>query len=153
MDPEKFVFEKRVYLSDTNALGSVYFARYFELQGMAREEFFRLNVSDHMEIMNSGIKLVTKNAWMVFEHEAHLFEEVQIRVQTADIKTMSLELVFTFINKETGLLLGRGGEKIAFTNGNGNLVPIPDSIKESAKRFATEKTGEFQEISPARILR
>ncbi len=146
MDTEQFFFKKRIYLLDTNAEGNVYFARFFELQGMAREEFFRQNVSDSLAIMQSGAKIITKNAWMVYEHEGHLFDEIGVQVQTASLKAMSLELIFTFTNEATKEIVGRGGEKLAFADPSGQLVPIPLSIRESAKRFLAERAPELEEI-------
>lgn len=153
MKEDVFVFPKVVYLGDTNAEGNVYFARFFEWQGMAREEFLKVNVPDCMEIMRAGIRIVTKNAWMVFQHECRLFDNVEIQIQTANLKPMSLELIFTFRNKASGTTLGRGGERLAFTNGEGKLVPVPSSIMENAKRFLTERAQELQEINPERTLR
>lgn len=146
MDTEQFFFKKRIYLLDTNAEGNVYFVRFFELQGIAREEFFRQNVSDSLAIMQSGAKIITKNAWMVYEHECHLFDEIGVQVQTASLKAMSLELIFTFTNEATKEIVGRGGEKLAFSDPSGQLVPIPMSIRESAKRFLAERAPELEEI-------
>ena len=154
MNSKPFVFEKRVYLTDTNAEGNVYFSRFFDLQGIAREEFFRQNVLDHMEIMQSGTRLITTNAWMVYQHEAHLFDEIAVQVQTANLKQMSLELVFTFTDKAGGKVIGRGGQKLAFSDRNGRLITIPASILENAKRFLSERAPELQELDlrkPARV--
>ena len=153
MKNDEFVFARVAYLADTNAEGNVYFARFFEWQGMAREEFFRSNVPDCMKIMQSGIRIITKNAWMVFQHEGRLFDDVEIRIQTSNLKPMSLELVFTFRNKATGEILGRGGEKLAFTNAEGKLIPVPTSVMENAKRFLTARAPELQEIDSNRTLR
>ena len=141
-----FVFPKRVFLTDTNAEGNVYFARYFDWQGMAREEFFRINVPDHMQILQAGIRLITVHAWMTFKQSAYLFDEILIDVKTTHLKRMSLELVFTFIHKASGKTLGYGGEKLSFSNGDGSLIRVPNSISENAKSFLIEANSEATEI-------
>lgn len=146
MRKDEFVFEKTVYLADTNAEGNVYFAKYLEWQGTAREEFFRRNVPEHMKILSSGIRLITANAWMVYHSECRLFDEVKIEVKTSNLKGLSLELVFTFTNETTGKLSGRGGEKLAFADKDGQLIQIPRSITENAKRFLIERAPELAEI-------
>ena len=154
MNGDQFQFEKRVYLADTNAEGNVYFAKFFDLQGMAREEFFRQNVPDHAAIMQSGTKLITTNAWMVYKHECRLFDEIAVEVQTANLKPMSLELVFTFTNKTTRQVIGRGGQKLAFVDSSGRLIAVPASVQENAKRFLTDRAPELQEIElrgPSRV--
>jgi acyl-CoA thioesterase FadM len=140
---DTFTFQKTVYLTDTNAEGNVYFAKYFDWQGMAREEFFRQNVPNHMEIIANGTRLITTNAWMVYHSECKLFDSIQIEVNTASLKRLSLELIFTFRNESTKALCGRGGERLAFANKDGHLIPIPDSIRENAQRFLIERATEL----------
>ena len=143
---EKFVFQKIVYLTDTNAEGNTYFARYFDWQGMAREEFLRKNVPEHKAIAQYGIRIITTNAWMVYQSESVLFDEIEIEVNTANVKPMSLELVFTFTNKTSGKSLGRGGEKLAFASKEGELIPIPPPIQSNAQRFLIERAAEAAEV-------
>ena len=143
---DMFVFEKTVYLTDTNAEGNVYFTRYFEWQGMAREEFFRQNVPDHAELIKSGIRLITANAWMSYQLECYLFDIISVQVNTASLKPASLELVFTFVNKVTAKMVGRGGEKLTFSSVDGSLLPIPSSIRENAKRFLVSPATEIIEL-------
>jgi len=142
---DEFIFEKVVYLTVTNAEGNVYFARFFEWQGMAREEFFRQNVPDHLEIIGSGVRLITANAWMTYHSECRLFDVANIRVNTANLKPASLELIFTFLKKGTGELIGRGGEKLTFAT-NGQLIHIPPSIRQNAERFLTDSAPEVVEM-------
>ena len=133
MGGKEFLFSKTVFLTDTNAEGNSYFARYFEWQGMAREDYFRHAVPDHMEIMKSGTKLITVHSWIKFEHETYLFDEVLIKVQTVSLKKMSMELGFTYVNKQTEETIAIGGQKLAFADPSGALIPIPDSIRAGAE--------------------
>ena len=143
---KQFVFHKRVFLKDTNAEGNVYFSHYFEWQGNAREEFFRQNVPDHMQILQSGTRLITVNAWMIFKRSAYLFDEIVIDVKTAHLKQMTLGLLFTFVHKTTGEIIARGGQKLAFSDPNGAAIPIPSSIRENAKFFLIDSDPESTEI-------
>ena len=138
LQKKTFFFEKTVYLTDTNAEGNVYFARYFDWQGMAREEFFSANVPDHLEILKSGTRLITVNAWMGYKKAAYLFDKIVIQVETSELRRMSLDLNFTFKNKASNEILGFGGEKLAFSNVDGALIPVPSSIAANARYFLTE---------------
>jgi YbgC/YbaW family acyl-CoA thioester hydrolase len=150
-DRPAFHFDKIVYLADTNAEGNVYFARFFEWQGMAREELFRVAVPDHAELMASGIKLVTLNAWMSYKHEARLFDEVRISIRIINLTRTSLELRFAFLKKPAFDLLGIGGEKIAFLH-NGKLIPLPPSVLTSAEKFMDQLSSADQDM-PTELLR
>ncbi|MFH1784393.1 MAG: thioesterase family protein [bacterium] len=135
---KNFAFDKVVYLSDTNAEGNVYFANYFQWQGMAREEFYRRNFP--LEIWASGIKLITCDASIRYKKEAILFDEVLIDVSIDNLKKMSLDLVFTYTRKGDGAVLATGKQKIAFGDPSGNLIPIPNQIRDIAQYFLIHKS-------------
>ena len=134
---KSFVFEKTVYLCDTNVEGNVYFTKSFDWQGMAREEFYRQHFP--IEIWKSGLKLITTQALTEYKHEAFLFDEILIAIYITNVKRMSLELVFTYRNKKTGELLATGRETIAFGDSKGRLIPIPREIKENIKYFLVDE--------------
>jgi enediyne core biosynthesis thioesterase len=126
---KKFIFLKRVYLSDTNIQGSVYFAHFFDWQGMAREEFFRVAVPIHEAFFSAGYQLITAEAAMEYKSEAKLYDEIEISVTVRWIKKASAELSFTFVQKETGRLLAVGKQVIACANKEGKIVAAPEVIK------------------------
>ncbi len=140
--PREFVFRKRVYLTDTNAEGNVYFARYFDWQGQAREDFFRQAVPDHMEILRSGTKLITVHAWLKYEHESYVFDEISIHIRTTSLKKMSMEMEFAYVNEATGKIIAIGGQKLAFADATGNLIAVPTSIRAGAATCLIEPDTE-----------
>ncbi len=127
-----FIFHKRAYLKDTNAEGNVYFSRYFEWMGEAREDFFRQAVHDHQEILQSGTRLITVHSWMKNEQASYVFDEIVISIQTTSLKKMSMELGFTLTHKATGQVIAVGGQKLAFADREGRLILIPPSIRAGA---------------------
>ena len=142
MSKKKFVFNKIVYLCDTNAEGNVYFAKYFEWQGQAREEFVKINVPTLLSILQSGIKLITYEAYASFKKETILYDEILIEIKTKNIKKLSLDLVFIYTNKKTGELVTTGWERLAFADATGNLIPIPEDIKLNALDFLDEQAED-----------
>jgi YbgC/YbaW family acyl-CoA thioester hydrolase len=133
MAKEKFIFEKTVYLGDTNAEGNVYFARYFDWQGQAREAFYKKYFP--IEIWNSGLKIITVNASIEYKQEAYLFDEISIEIKLSNLKQASAEMAFTFVNKLTGKLLASGLQKIAFADKSGKLIHMPEKINQIANSF------------------
>ncbi|MBI4356089.1 MAG: acyl-CoA thioesterase [Candidatus Omnitrophica bacterium] len=127
-----FVYDRRVYLTDTNLEGNVYFSRYFDWQGVAREEYFRVAVPDHMQILQSGYKLITVNAWMSYKREATLFDEIRIAIKTKNFTHTSFDMLFAFMNKKANDIIAFGGQKLAFAQ-NGKLVSIPPTIRAGAE--------------------
>lgn len=134
--PEKeFIFEKTVYLTDTNIFGNAYFASYFNWQGMAREEFFRQVIEDINKFFLSGVKLVTIEAYIKYHNEVTLFDEVIIKIKPSNVKISTFDLIFTYLNKKTGLLVAEGRQKIGFVDANNKVIPIPKELKEGWERF------------------
>jgi enediyne biosynthesis thioesterase len=122
------VYELRVYLSDTNQLGNVYFANYFIWQGKAREEFFRQVTPDPMFFINKKIKMITLEANMKFIKEAFLFDEIAVIVNVTNPKLTTFDLIFIFKNKKTGEMLAEGRQKLGFMNEKGVIIRIPQEL-------------------------
>ena len=144
---KKFEFEKTVYLKDTNAEGNVYFSRFFEWQGEAREEFVKANVPTLPLILKSGIVFITCEAYTYFRRSAYLYDKVIIEVRTANIKKTSLELIFIYTNKETKEQLALGWQKLAFSDSQGKIIPIPEDIKNNALYFLEENPAQVLKAS------
>jgi acyl-CoA thioesterase FadM len=130
MDTKEFIFEKTVYLTDTNLFGNTYFARYFDWQGMAREAFFKRLIGDVNKFMQSRIKLVTIEAHIKYHHEVTLYDEVIIKVKAENIKVATVDLVFTYLNKKTNQLVAVGRQKIGFVHPTGQVIPVPKELIE-----------------------
>lgn len=135
MSEKEFVFEKIVYLSDTNLFGNVYFARYFDWQGMAREEFFRQIIKDNEKLLQQGIKFVTIEAITKYHRETSLFDNIIIKVRPDNVKITTFDLIFTYFNKNTNQLIAEGKQKIGFVDSMGKVIPIPDELKKGWVQF------------------
>jgi len=145
MEKKKFVFEKTVYLSDTNAEGNVYFAKYFEWQGQSREEFVKTYVPNILKLLQEGLVMITCEAHCYFLKPAFLFDQIEIEIRTSDVKKASFNLVFIFKNKNSNEVIATGIQKIAFSSKEGKLMPIPDAI--------LKQTEFFLEDNPSHILK
>lgn len=131
----EFTFEKTVYLTDTNAFGNTYFARYFDWQGMAREEFFRTIAGDYKRFLDARIKFITIEASIKYHSESILFDTVIIKVSPCNVKVTTFELVFTYTNKSTGKLIAEGRQKIGFADAKGDVIPIPEELLKGWEQF------------------
>jgi acyl-CoA thioesterase FadM len=67
-------------------------------------------------VWQKGIKLITVNASIEYKHECFLFDEIAIDVKVANLKRMSLEIIFAYSNKKTGQLMAIGRQRIAFAD-------------------------------------
>ncbi len=134
--PDKFVFEKVVYLTDTNAEGSVYFARFFDWQGMAREAFFSKMMPNAIQIFFSGsLHLITVDASIHFRNQLRLFDEVQVWVKPTNGRHSSVDLEFRYLKKQDQMEIATGKQTIAFADDTGKLIPITREVLESGSSY------------------
>lgn len=122
-----FSMEVTAYLKDVNIYGTGYFSRYFEWQGMAREEYF-MTVENYEEVMRSGIKLITKKAWIDYIAHCYVFDKITLKIQNKNIRKFSFEMLFTYINTKTQQIIAQGGQTLVFMDHNSKLIKIPNPI-------------------------
>ena len=147
MSKEQFIFEKKIYLKDINLYGTAYFARYFEWQGEAREEFFKSAVSDYITFLNSGIILITKAASMEYIHEVKALDTLIIVITIGNVTRASFEMIFAYKNKKNDTVLAKGKQKILFANKDGKIIPIPDIIKEVGRKYLNPVQKAFLKLT------
>ncbi len=142
MIPDGFVFDKVVFLGDTNAEGNVYFARFFDWQGEVREAYLRQSITpeEWAGMTKARARLVTVRASTEYHKPLWFFDEVQIKMTTRKVRHASLELVFVLRNKRTGDLVAEGSQELAFQNRKGKLISIPECIQRAALLIKEEES-------------
>lgn len=78
------MFKKVVYIGDTNLERNVYFAKYVDWQGMAREEFYRTHFD--FDFIKEEINLITLEVYVKFKTSSYLFDEILIFINTSYLK-------------------------------------------------------------------
>lgn len=121
-----------VYLKDSNAYGNIYFARYFEWQGVTREAWFSNCILPNMFSMEGAF--VTKSAHNDYMREVRPFSQILATLNTRKIKNGSFELVFTFIDKDTGKCVSQGIQKVAYMV-NDKLTRLPADILTKVRQY------------------
>ena len=123
-----FRYETRVFVADTNCFGTVYFARYFEWQGRAREVFFRAVLPNFQELMEAGYRLLTVEASMRYAKELRLFEALTIAIDVVELKEASVVLRLAFLRDQEEPV-GLGQQRLVLTDRDGRPTPIPEEIR------------------------
>jgi enediyne biosynthesis thioesterase len=135
-EPKTFHHAIDVYLKDSNATGNVYFARYFEWQGICREKWcFDCIAADMLAPL--GV-FVTKEAQQKYVHETFAFQRVDCEVNSFDIKQCSFSLLFRFF--VDGQLVSTGSQQIVFTDLRKKIARLPTHVIEKIQLY--EATSE-----------
>jgi enediyne biosynthesis thioesterase len=142
MPPQTKTFHHtiEVYLKDSNATGNIYFARYFEWQGICREKWFFECISSDM-LQPLGV-FVTKEAQQKYIHETFAFQKIECEVNTFAIKQCSFFLLFRFYVE--GKLVSVGHQQIVFAQADKKISRLPSDILDKIRLYeADESTLEL----------
>jgi acyl-CoA thioesterase FadM len=129
----EFSISKTVYLKDINLYDGVYYCRYFEWYGEAREAFFTQRIIYDF-IDDFDYALVTKYAMNNYYGEIKSFETVRITVNTKNVKHVSSDLVFKVFNLRNELV-AEGLQTLLMKDSAGKLAKAPAFIRERMKRY------------------
>ena len=133
--PKTFLHAIEIYLKDSNATGNVYFARYFEWQGICREKWFFDCISADM-LQPLGV-FITKEAQQKYVQETYAFQKVECELNTFAIKQCSFSLLFRFF--VAGQLVAIGHQQMVFANLDKKITRLPAHVIEKIRLYeATE---------------
>lgn len=131
-----FEHECTVFLNDTNMEGNMYWLSFLRWAGDAREAFLAKETVNPLALMEAGVRMITVDSYFKHEKPAFFLDECVVRVATSDIAQCSLRLQFEIWNSIKKERLCTGWQRIAFSDANGQLIRIPEIIRNSALRFA-----------------
>ena len=123
-----FEFKIKALLGDTNAVGNVYFAKYIDWQGKAREILFNsIFGAESLNIM-SKYKMITKEVSHKYIEEVLPFEDIVIKIKVDNNK---LTTILNFIFYKNDKVIGRGFQKLAFYDlENKVFIKLNDILKK-----------------------
>jgi len=128
--------EYRVTFSDTDAMGVVYYANYFEWFEIGRTEFFRHLGIPYKELDVRGFVTPVVEAYCKFIKPARYDEVLLIDTRVSVFKRATIRFEYSVIQKKDGLKLAEGYTVHAFLNKeDGKIVRIPEYIVDALKKL------------------
>jgi acyl-CoA thioesterase FadM len=129
-----FTYRTCVYIGDATPFGQAYFARYFEWQGRAREEFFRYLVP-HAAAFFESFQIVTAEALVQYRAELLFSEQVAVEVRIAAITKATVSLRFIYRKVITGNIAAEGFQRLVFMDHADRIVPVPDDVQRAVLAY------------------
>jgi enediyne core biosynthesis thioesterase len=120
-----------IYLKESNAYGNTYFARYFEWQGICRERWLHQCIAQDL-LQTQGV-LITKRAHQEYVQETFPFQTIQCELNTFDVKSCSLYLLFRFL--VDGKPVSHGYQQIVFASHDKRIQRLPDQILKLVRKY------------------
>ncbi len=125
-----FRTEMVITLGDTNATGNVYFARFFEFQGVIRERCMLAHIPDvNGYFMKTGYRLVTIDSYHKFINNAYFGDTLIAELTTASMKASQIRINIRFKNCDTGVRIGDGYQNFCCVNSHGQVIKIPKAFE------------------------
>ena len=114
MQTTTYDYRKLVTIGDTNAMGNVYFAEYFMLQGVVRETWVRDAVANGLRHLADGLVLSTRSAHCEYRKSFYVFDTIVCRMHVEELARVSAKLVFEFYKEGAANLHAFGWQHIVF---------------------------------------
>jgi len=129
-----FKYERSIHLTDTNAFGSVYFARFFDYQGEAREEFLKFLLDDRWEeFVACRYGLVTVSANCNYNAPLFLYDNLKVNIKVPTPTRTKVTMDFQLVRQNDMTQVATGQQVIGFTDSEHKPIPVPEIILSSFK--------------------
>lgn len=126
---KKFIYETRVYYSDTDCGGIVYHTNYLNFAEHARTEMLRsISTEDQSDMMEKGIIFVVSCININYRKPGQLDDLLRVETQVEESKRFSMTFKQEIFRGDE--LLADLSVKVA-TIGNQRVAPVPQSIVDA----------------------
>ena len=122
-------------IGDTNAMGNVYFAKYFSIQGTVRELWVNERVPDAGKVLSTGILMSTKSAHCEYKIPFFTFDTIVCKMHFEDLQRVSVVAVFDFFKEGDDQKYAYGFQKIVFKDENRKTCRMPESFRMAAEEI------------------
>jgi enediyne core biosynthesis thioesterase len=134
-DRRWFEYRHLVTFGDTNAAGTVYFAKYFAWQGECRERALAHFYPEFTADLQQGFGMTTAFAREEYFAEAVLFDQLLVRLTVTALTRSKIEFEFEFIREQDGKLLSRGQQAVIWTNRQHRLSLMPEKLYDATAAY------------------
>jgi len=120
-----------VRYADTDQMGYVHHAKYFEYFEMGRTEYMRARGRSYAQVEKSGHFLVIVESGATYVKPARYDMEIGIKTRIRDMSHAQVTFEYSVFND--GELLCEGWTRLACTNRSGKPCRLPQDLKEILK--------------------
>lgn len=146
--PMKYIFEQKVYYSDTDAYGVVWHGSYLRWLEMGRIELCELMGYKLLELQSQNIALPVVNINVRYKSSAKLNDEMIIETFIQKFNSLSVTFEQKILNKNTGKVFIEALVDVVAIDNNGKLYrKMPKILFEAfEKALKTEINADGNQI-------
>lgn len=128
MAEQDFYYPVRIRFADTDPMGVVYHAKYFEWFEAARTELIRSNGMSYKEIEEEGLSLPVIEAYCRYQRAIVYDELIRIKTQLAHFNRLKIRLEYQVYGENDEEIRVHGYTIHCFMNQQGKPVRAPERI-------------------------
>ncbi|MGB1328274.1 MAG: acyl-CoA thioesterase [Porticoccaceae bacterium] len=130
---QTYKHELTPFLKDSNAYGNIYFARYFEWQGICREMWFTECIYSNMFEMDGAF--LTRAAHNDYVQEVLPFQKIYCELNINNLKKTCFDLLFKFFNEKSEIV-SKGYQTVVYTDlATKCIKKLPADVIAKVKRY------------------
>lgn len=125
-----FTVREKVRFVETDMMGVVHHANYFRWFEMGRVEYMRQAGVFLNDLMADDIVFPIADAQCKYHMSAKFDDYILIETVLSKLSRVKMEFTYQVLREHDGALLATGYTKNAFTNKQGKVTRLPDSVFE-----------------------
>ena len=136
IETEKYYeYRHLVTFDDTNSVGNVYFAKFFQWMGSCREVITAEHYPELVTDIKRGFGFATEFAHIDYAQECFLFDKILIKMKVTDLSRTRIEFSFDFVNEKTNATIATGKQAVVWVNPQHRPSIMPDKLYDSIVEY------------------
>ena len=136
VETEKYYeYHHLVTFDDTNSVGNVYFARFFQWMGSCREVITAEHYPELVTDIKRGFGFATEFAHIDYAQECFLFDKILIKMKVTDLSRTRIEFTFDFVNIKEQSVVATGKQAVIWVNPQHRPSIMPDKLYDSIVEY------------------
>jgi enediyne biosynthesis thioesterase len=130
-----YEYHHLVTFDDTNSVGNVYFARFFQWMGSCREVITAEHYPELVTDIKRGFGFATEFAHIDYAQECFLFDKILIKMKVTDLSRTRIEFSFDFVNEKKTSIIATGKQAVIWVNPQHRPSIMPDKLYDSIVEY------------------
>ena len=130
-----YEYHHLVTFDDTNSVGNVYFARFFQWMGSCREVITAEHYPELVTDIKRGFGFATEFAHIDYAQECFLFDKILIKMKVTDLSRTRIEFSFDFVNEKKNSIIATGKQAVIWVNPQHRPSIMPDKLYDSIVEY------------------
>lgn len=136
VETEKYYeYHHLVTFDDTNSVGNVYFARFFQWMGSCREVITAEHYPELVTDIKRGFGFATEFAHIDYAKECFLFDKILIKMKVTDLSRTRIEFTFDFVDENKNSIIASGKQAVIWVNPQHRPSIMPDKLYDSIVEY------------------